>query len=80
MNEPTTPTDNGRAAKPNGRPRPKKVNLQDMTALIEQSMKLRAALHSLLHEANGLTQALKQHRRQSRALENTIAQLRQLGV
>ena len=69
---------NGHPTKTNGRARPAKVSQQDLAALIERATKLRTALHDLLHEAGDLVKALKQHRRQSRALETTIAQLRQL--
>lgn len=31
-----------------------------------------------MYEASGLVKALKQHRRQSRAIQNTIASLKQL--
>ena len=69
---------NGHATKPNVRPRSKKVNPQDMAALIEQATKLRTTLHNLMHEASSLVKALKSQRRQNRAVESTIAQLRTL--
>ena len=47
-------------------------------ALINQAEKLRTALHDLMYEAGGLVKALKQHRRQSRAIQSTLASLRQL--
>ena len=76
MTEPVTTTNgqaqaNAPAAKPNSRPRPKKTNPQDLTALIEQAMNLR-------HGASELIAALKQQRRQNRAVQQTIATLRQL--
>jgi len=46
--------------------------------MIEQTEKLRTAAHDLMHQAGGLVKSLKQHRRQSRAVQNTIAQLRAL--
>ena len=55
-----------------------KTSQQDIAALIEQAEKLRTALHDLMCQASGLVKALKQHRRQSRAVQNTLASLRQL--
>ena len=68
---------NGRT-KLNGETRKVKASRQDITALIEEATKLRTALHDLLHQASALVKSLKQHRRQSRAVQNTIASLRQL--
>ena len=65
---------NGQAHKTTGR----KAERQDTAALIEQAEKLRTALHNLMHEANGLVKALKQHRRQSRAIQSTLESIRQL--
>jgi hypothetical protein len=65
---------NGQARKITGR----KAELQDAAALIAQAEKLHTALHSLMHEANGLVKSLKQHRRQSRAIQSTLDSIRQL--
>ena len=65
---------NGEARKTSGR----KAELQDTAALIEQAEKLRTALHNLMHQANGLVKSLKQHRRQSRAIQSTLDSIRQL--
>ncbi len=65
---------NGEARKTTGR----KAELQDAAALIEQAEKLRTALHDLMHQANGLVKAQKQHRRQSRAIQSTLDSIRQL--
>ena len=91
MSEPTTNTNgkaasNGRAetngqAQSNGHVRrtsSRKAAQQDLTALIEQAEKIRTAAHDLMHQAGSLVKALKQHRRQSRAVQQTIAQLRTL--
>ena len=50
----------------------------DIAPLIEQAEKLRTALHDLTRQANGVVKALKQHRRQNRAIQTTLANLRQL--
>jgi hypothetical protein len=68
----------GRATRTNGRVRQTKAAQQDIAALIEQATKLRTALHDLLCQAGGLVKALKQHRRQNRAIQNTLASLKQL--
>ena len=76
-----TASANGHASKTNGQARKatgRKAELQDTAALIEQAEKFRTALHDLVYQASGLVKALKQHRRQSRAIRNTIASLRQL--
>ena len=65
---------NGQTRKATGR----KAELQDAAALIEQAEKLRTAVHDLMHQANGLVKALKQHRRQSRAVQQTLDQIRTL--
>jgi len=46
--------------------------------LIEDAEKLRTAAHDLMHQASGVVKGLKQHRRQSRAIQNTLASLKQL--
>ena len=55
-----------------------KAGQQDIAALIEQAVKLRTALHDRMHEAGELVKALKQHRRQSRAVQQTLDQIRTL--
>ena len=78
MNESIATNDNGHATKINNRLRSKKATQQDIISLIEQATKLRTALHDLMQAAGGLVKTLKQHRRQSRAVQQTIAQLRTL--
>lgn len=87
MSESTTNHEGGSHSQANGQAQangqsrktvPHKARQQDITRLIEQAEKLRTALHDLMHEANGLVKALKQHRRQSRAIQNTLASLKQL--
>ena len=65
---------NGQARKIGSR----KTRQQGITTLIEQSITLRTALHDLIHHAGGLVKALNQHRRQSKAVETTLASLRTL--
>jgi hypothetical protein len=69
---------NGHASRTNGQLCRAKTSQQDIVALIEQAEKLRTALHGLMCQAGGLVKALKQHRRQNRAVQNTLASLRQL--
>jgi hypothetical protein len=80
MSEPTTTT----TEKPTSQtttaakaPR-RKASQQDITTLIEQAVQFRSALHGLIQEANGLVKALKQHRRKSKAIQNTLESLKQL--
>jgi hypothetical protein len=91
MSEPTTST-NGKAASnghaatngqasTNGQARKtssRKAAQQDLAALIEQAENFRTAAHDLMCQANGLVKALKQHRRQNRVIETTLASIRQL--
>ena len=85
MSEPT-PTRTARpqaTAKPRPRPPPAspaaaRPSQQDITALIDQAIKFRTAAHDLMHEAGELVKALKQHRRQSRAVQQTLDQIRTL--
>jgi hypothetical protein len=49
-----------------------------INALIEQAEQLRAAQRENLVKTNNLVKALKQNRRQSRIVQNTLASLRQL--
>jgi outer membrane protein TolC len=72
---------NGQATKAKGQARKatgRKAELQDAAALIQQAEKLRTALHDLMHQANSLVKSLKQHRRQSRAIQSTLDSIRQL--
>ena len=48
--------------------------------LIDQATKFRTAAHDLMHEASHLVRALKQHRSANKAVENTLATLKSLGV
>lgn len=65
---------NGHARKGTGR----KTEARDTATLIEQAEKFRTALHELTLQANGLVKSLKQHRRQSRMIQNTLDSIRQL--
>jgi hypothetical protein len=56
----------------------RKANQQDLAALIDQAVQFRSALHTLVQQSNGLVKALKQHKRQSRAIQSTLASLKQL--
>jgi uncharacterized protein YlxW (UPF0749 family) len=87
MSESTTKREGGShspangQAEANGQSRkavPHKARQQDITHLVEQAERLRTSLHNLLHETSGLVKALKQHRRQSRAIQHTLASLKQL--
>ena len=85
MSEPTiTTTDkatsNGQAKTETTNPKAsrRKVALQDIVTLIEDAEKLRTAAHNLMCQASGVVKGLKQHRRQNRAVQQTIAQLRTL--
>ena len=71
---------NGHATKTNGQARRNtpKVRQQDLAGLIQQAETLRTVLRETLVKTNELLKGLKRHRRQSRALESTIASLRQL--
>jgi hypothetical protein len=71
---------NGHATKTNGQTRRNtpKVGQQDLAGLIQQAETLRTVLRETLVKTNELLKGLKRHRRQSRALQNTIASLRQL--
>jgi hypothetical protein len=65
---------NGEAHKPSRR----KVNRQELAGLIEQVDGLRTVLRDALTKTNELAKGLKQHRRQNRLVQNTLASLRQL--
>jgi hypothetical protein len=83
---PDTTTNNGHAqangqAKTNGQARKSsssKASQQDLAGLIAQVETLRQSQRETLLKTNELLKGLKRHRRQSRALESTIASLRQL--
>jgi hypothetical protein len=60
------------------KPSSRRAVQQDLAALVEQAEKFRTAAQDLMHQANGLVKALKQHRRQNRAIETTLASIRQL--
>ena len=91
MSEPTTNTtgkaaSNGKA-ETNGQAKtdttsPKtsrrKPSQQDLAALIDQAVQFRTALHGLMQQSSGLVKALKQHRRQNKAIQTTLASLKQL--
>ena len=68
------PKSNGQARKTTSR----KASQQDIAGLIERTIKFRTALHDLTHEAGDLVKALKQHRRQTRAVQQTLDQIRTL--
>ncbi len=85
MSEPTTTTTgkaatNGQAKSDATAPKAsrRKASQQDLAALIDQAVKFRTSLHDLMHESSGLVKALKQHRRQNKAIQNTLASLKQL--
>ncbi len=65
---------NGRA----GNATTQRQSHQDTTGLIDRRETLRASLRDTLARTKALLTGPKRHRRQSRALENTIASLRQL--
>jgi len=69
---------NGHAPRTNGQVRKPKTSQHDIGSLIEQAVKLRTALHDRMQEAGELVKALKQHRRQSRAVQQTLDQIRTL--
>jgi hypothetical protein len=69
------------AKKANGQARkttPRKATPPDAAALIQQTEALRQSLRETLGKTKELLKGLKRHRRQSRAMESTIASLRQL--
>jgi len=51
---------------------------QDIDGLIRQAEALRTSLRDTFLKNNELLKSLKRHRRQSRAVQNTLASLRQL--
>ena len=74
------PASNGHAntTTAQGKSSRRRTNQQDITALIEQAIKLRTALHDRTHEAAELVKALKQHRRASRAIQNALTSISQV--
>jgi hypothetical protein len=71
-------TTNGQA-KANGQARGTgKSGRHEIDALIQQAETLRTSLRETLLKNNELLKGLKRHRRQSRALQTTLASLRQL--
>ena len=56
----------------------RKVGRRDTPGLIEHAEHLRTALRDTLLKTNELLKAIKYERRQSRAVQQTLAQLRQL--
>jgi hypothetical protein len=85
--EPVTNSNGSAAASSNGHARTngqsrngtaREAGRKDIDRLIEQAEKIRAATHDLMHQTGDLVKSLKQHRRQSRAIQNTLSSLRQL--
>jgi hypothetical protein len=68
---------NGRA-KHNGEARRSRAGQQDIASLIQQAETLRTSLRDTLVKVNELLRGLKRHRRQSRAVQQTLDQLRTL--
>jgi hypothetical protein len=56
----------------------RKASQQEIGALIDQAVQFRSALHALVQQSNGLVKALKEHKRQSKAIQSTLASLKQL--
>jgi hypothetical protein len=65
-------------AKSNGQARKPKTNQQNIDSLIQQGEALRTSLRDMLLKTNELVNGLKRHRHQNRAVQNTLASLRQL--
>ncbi len=82
MSEPTTtnskPETNGQTKTTSPKASRRKASQQDISALIDQAVQFRTALHNLMHQSTGLVKSLKQHRQQSKAIQNTLASLKQL--
>jgi len=74
------PPANGQAAKTNGQARRagRKLGREDVAGLIRQAEATRAVLRDALLKTSELVKALKQHGRRNRAIQNTLASLRQL--
>lgn len=81
---PTTTATLPASARPNGAhtTKPKALRRKAAAAesqlLIEQADKVRLAIRALLSQASELVRSLKQHRRANRAVQTTLASLRQL--
>lgn len=75
MTEPAVST-NGHS-KPNGEA-PKVQSTEDFVGLIQETEAVRTALRDALGKTNELLTSLKRHRQRSRALQSTLASLRQL--
>jgi hypothetical protein len=56
----------------------RKTGQQDITALIDQAIKFRTSLHNLMHDAGEWAKSLKQHRRQSRAIQSALTSISQV--
>jgi hypothetical protein len=69
---------NGQANATSSKSGRRKVSQQDIAGLIEQAVQFRTALHNMVQQSSGLVKALKQHRRKSRAIQNTLDSLKQL--
>lgn len=86
MSNTNTPSNGNGTAASNGQataPAPRKAafrkaSQQDLAGLIQQTETLRTALRAHLLKTNELLRRLKHHRRQNRALRQTIDSLRQL--
>lgn len=56
----------------------RKSGQQDFLKLIDHAIKFRTALHDRMHEAGELVKALKQHRRQSKAIQSDLSTISQV--
>ena len=77
--EPNNPQEG--QAKTNGQPRKtgrRKAGRMETAGLIQEAEAVRATLRDALSKTGELLKGLKRHKRQSRALESTLASLRQL--
>jgi hypothetical protein len=74
------PPANEQAAKTNGQAHRtgRKPSREDVVGLIRQAEATRSVLRDALVKTNELVKALKQHGRRNRAIQNTLASLRQL--
>ena len=79
MNEPAITTNKPTATEtPKKKVSRRKASPQEVTALIDQAVQFRSALHTLVQQSNGLVKALKQHRCQNKAIQSTLESLKQL--
>jgi hypothetical protein len=78
----TEPSGNANGhAKPSSevrKPAPTKLPSEDIVGLIQETEAVRTALRDTLGKTNDLLTSLKRHRQRSRALQSTLASLRQL--